>query len=68
MPRLNRWIKVTKSSSCFNPEILKKLTDMGANMACIKNESFNIINVNWKNREAVISMLIENGYIVDVEE
>jgi len=69
MPRLQRWIVARKIVPVFSTETAKKLTDLGANLGDGDFNLHQIVNVNFRNREKVIELLIADGFsVTDAED
>lgn len=69
MPKLHRWIIAKKHCHTFSGDMVKELTDLGANLADGSCEIRQVIHVNAMNRERVIALLEQHGFsVVDTEE
>ncbi|MFH0919317.1 MAG: hypothetical protein V1913_03060 [Fibrobacterota bacterium] len=68
MPKLKRWIVVHRNMAVLTPDVRDRIVALGGNLASSKNEVSQTINVNGKNREAIIALLKENGYTVTESE
>jgi hypothetical protein len=65
MPKLHRWLKARKFLPVFSHQLQDELTALGVNMAGSDHEISETICVNAKNRETVIALLEQHGFIVE---
>jgi len=62
MPKLSRWITVSRKIPLFSKELEKELLTIGVNFGPAKSEVSQTLHVNPANREQVIEMLEKQGY------
>ncbi len=64
MPKLARWLIVSKKVDVFSKEVIDELQKMGVQFGGTHKLADQHIQVNHENKEKVEAFLIEHGYIV----
>ncbi|MBL8027713.1 MAG: hypothetical protein JNL74_14925 [Fibrobacteres bacterium] len=65
MPKLSRWLKVSKDIPVFSHELSKQLSAMNVTFAGGEHTITQNVHVNSENKEKAIRLLEEDGFKIE---